>query len=390
MCTARVFCCYSLCTLLWALLAGHPARAQIDNLAFYQDVQSPFDSAGDLSLRLYGLGFNRNNEYFHPNEPGRTFFGMQLQPELSFQLNKRTQLFGGLHYRQDFGNPDPYLLQPVWRLVHQRDSLRFVFGSLYGSVQHRLPLPIYAFEYVIQDRVEEGLQLLYDYKGWHSDMWVDWQRMIYDKAAEQEAIWAGWTNTYTKHIASWSLTLAQQFTVYHEGGQIDTSNAPLLIYTNTGLEAGLRKDFTSSFLHAVYGSYHWLHWDNFSFSPGTAEFQNGLAHLFSAGVETQLGGLQVNYYKGWYFQSPLAYDIYTAAPLLEAETEVVFQEQEVFFIRLLNTIELGEHLSLSLRLEPFYDFKRNRWDFNNGLYLCFEDWYRLGNISGRRHKAGQH
>lgn len=359
------------------------AAAQLDNRAFFLDESTPHDEKGELSLRTYMLGFLRNNEYFHPNEPGRTWFGFQFQPEAAYQLDQRTTVFGGLYYRQDFGNPEPRTIRPVWRVRMAFDSLTLTLGNLYGSLQRDLPLPVYSFENVLEQRIEEGVQLNYRNRGIRAEAWADWRNMIYDGSNEPEEIWGGGRLAYRKDRKNYWAEIGGLLTAYHEGGQIDSSDAPLLIYMNAGLNVTFGVKLQNKKLNEIYGGYHLLRWDDLSPGDSTEEtsvHDGGPAHLAFIGAKTKRGEIQLNYYRAWYFQAPFASDVYTSAPLGGAPVPEDFPGVQLLFLRYLRDIKVSEETTLTLRFEPFYDFTRNLWEFNMGLYVNIEDWHRLAKI----------
>ena len=67
-------------------------------------------------------------------------------------------------------------------------------------------------------------------------IWVDWQKMIYQKSPFKEEIWGGlyWKPKMIQKN-NFSLKTPIQFTAYHKGGQITTDKTPLKTEINLAL-----------------------------------------------------------------------------------------------------------------------------------------------------------
>lgn len=359
------FCC----------LAGD-CSAQLDNSAFYLEPTAPLDTVGSLGLRLNALGYNRNNEYFHPFEIGRTWFGYQVFPEMAYQLHEDVQVFGGIYFRQDFGNEAVEQVQPLFRVQASFDSLLFVFGNIYGNVQHRLPEPMFAFERLIFDRQEEGVQLLWKKNGWDADAWLDWQTMIYPGDDKQEEIWAGLTLFKMLKSGPYYAEPGLGFTIFHEGGQIDSTDRPLRLFLSSFLQAKFGRTFASKRLHALEFTYQWLHFDDIWAGEQVVQFEHGLGHFFTLYANSKWGGFMLNYYRSFSYFTQFGSGIYSAEGLNGGE--IVFPSRELLFFRTLADIHFGDHATLTLRFEPYYDFTRSRFEFSNSLYFSVREFWKLG------------
>ncbi|MBC7920573.1 MAG: hypothetical protein H7Z75_05725 [Ferruginibacter sp.] len=210
--------------LLGPLMLGHfllpAAYAQLNNSVFEERYRlQPVDSNG-LSLRLSGLGFLRNNEYFQNIIPGYTLFGQQVHVRLAYQPSGRVLLEAGAVVGKDFGNDRFTQLIPTFTVKYRKDSLSFLFGTLEGNLNHRLIEPLYGFERLITRRAENGLQLVSHRRRLFLDCWIDWQRATYRRADYQEEISGGFSINYTLlERAGFRLELPVQFVAFHRGGQ---------------------------------------------------------------------------------------------------------------------------------------------------------------------------
>ncbi|WP_152426338.1 hypothetical protein [Cesiribacter andamanensis] len=213
--------------MLLLLGLGLPARGQLNNEAFYLRFPVVAADSGKLQLHTYALGFSRNNEYFQRFADGYTYFGYQGMAWLSYQPDARVRVWGGLFMRDDFGTNRLQEVQPVFRIQARFDSLQLIFGTLQGSLNHQLIEPMYDFERVMVDRLEEGLQLLYEKERFWLDVWIDWERTIYLGSPFQERVSGGFSSRLDlAKKEKTRLVLPLQMLAFHQGGQIDTDLPP--------------------------------------------------------------------------------------------------------------------------------------------------------------------
>jgi hypothetical protein len=374
----RILLVFKLLALLWISLP-HQAAGQLNNEAFYLRYPLVAADSGKLKLHTYAMGFSRNNEYFQRFADGYTYFGYQAMSWLSYQPDARVQLWGGLFLRDDFGTNRIQELQPVFRIQARFDSLQLIFGTLQGSLNHQLIEPLYDFERVMVDRLEEGIQLLYEKERFWLDVWIDWERTIYPGSPFQERVSGGFSaRTDLVEKEKLQLVMPLQMLAFHQGGQIDTDPAPLITRLNLAGGLELHRPVGKRFLHSwslqpyVLGFFDTSHELRAPFSRGWGLYMNAAAY-------TRLGGFMLTYWQGDSYIPIKGAPLFSSASSTFVNPDAVSPQRRILMLRLLNEIPIGRYLALSLRLEPFYDFGEGRLDFANSIYLNYRAGFGLWN-----------
>jgi hypothetical protein len=140
--------------LLPLLLVSGVTFSQLNNSAFEQRMAIQSADSGKLYLGLNLLGFGKNNEYFDTTVEGYTLMGYQVNPYLSYHVAPNVRLDAGVYAQKDFGNEEYSEVKPTLSLKITNGNLGFVFGTLEGSLNHRLIEPLYDFERVLKNRLE--------------------------------------------------------------------------------------------------------------------------------------------------------------------------------------------------------------------------------------------
>jgi hypothetical protein len=373
------------CSLIFKLLIfitivmALPANAQLPNQAFYLQFPVQEADSGKLTLHTYAMGFSRNNEYFGRFADGYTLFGYQAMPWLSYQPDKRVRLWAGLFARDDFGNRYLSTVQPVFRLQVKFDSLQFIFGTLQGSLNHQLVEPMYDFERVMADRLEEGMQLLWERQRFWLDVWIDWERTIYTGSPFQEVVSGGFSaRADLVENEKLKLVLPLQMLAFHQGGQIDTDPNPLITRVNTALGLELHKEVGRKFLHSYSLQPYVLGYKDAS-NEALVPFEQGWGLYLNAAAYTKLGGFMLSYWKGDGYIPIKGGPLFSSYSFTYDNPGAASRERQILMLRLLNDIPVGKHLTLSLRAEPFYDLTEKRFEFSHGTYLNYRGSFELWN-----------
>ncbi|MEQ9580646.1 MAG: hypothetical protein RIM68_00545, partial [Arenibacter sp.] len=132
----------------------------MDNSGLFYDLRNMDSSqVGDLNLEIYGLAFNKNNEYYEKTVTGYTLFGHLFRPEFSYHLHNDFYVKVGIITRKDFGNNDFTLTQPTFLIRYDYKKFKFLFGTIRGPLEHNYVEPLYDFERIVSDNPENGLQV---------------------------------------------------------------------------------------------------------------------------------------------------------------------------------------------------------------------------------------
>jgi hypothetical protein len=137
------------------------AKAQINNSMLNDEININPNDSGKFVVTVSNFNYLRNTEYFNNIELGRTLFGTQLHPRLSYQPNAQTTLQAGVFLQQDFGAvPSLTLVLPTFsvKLKSKNNQRAFIFGTLEGALAHQLIEPLFDINSAILRRVENGAQ----------------------------------------------------------------------------------------------------------------------------------------------------------------------------------------------------------------------------------------
>ncbi len=347
------------------------------------------DSTGQLLLSVKSFTFFKDNEYFNDIVEGYTLFGTQLNPQLAYYPVKGLRLEAGMFLWKDFGNPALRQVRPTFRATWKVKNHQFILGNIKPNLSHSYVEPLFNFERVILNPLEEGLQYrLQANRAW-LDVWVDWQRQQYRYSNYQEEIAGGLSSllSLTRPESAVQLTVPLQFTATHHGGQIDTLDRPLQTLFNEA--AGLQGRIMLGNRHrALRLDAYALGFQDHSFTAGQFPYKNGSAFYLNGTLETKYADLMVSYFEGHDFIAPLGGDLYQGLSRSVGNPGYTAPNRRVLLVRLLRDFRISDAAALTVRAEPFYDFNAQRTDFSLGVYLNFRQEWLLGNV-GQRVRAGQ-
>jgi hypothetical protein len=369
---------------LFILLLIIPAAAfaQLDNSAFEQRmIVEPADS-NKLFLGINMLGFAKNNEFFDTMIDGYTLFGYQLNPYLSYNIAKNVRLDAGVYVQKDFGNDDYSEVMPTLSLKIRNNNVNFIFGTLEGSIHHGLIEPLYDFERVLNNRLENGAQVIWmKDNSLFLDAWIDWRKMIYANSTEPERFTGG--ISFNKRLFTFGnmhVDLPLQLVASHQGGQIDTVDNEVI--TSFNMAGGLTLEGTGAGIIKSWGIK--LYAASFNTNANTPVYnQDGFGFFLNPYVKTTIGlTVMGSYWYGDKFLTIQGSPLYTSAndqyPLRMDET------REFVMLRFLYDLKVADGLTLTARAEPFYDTYAETIEYSFGFYLNFSERFFLLNAKKNR------
>lgn len=364
------------------VLLSVAAFAQLDNHAFEQRmVVEPADS-NKLFLGINLMGFGKNNEYFNTTVEGYTLFGYQLNPYLSYNISKNVRLDVGVYAQKDFGNDVYTEVKPTFSLKIRQNNVNFIFGTLEGSLHHRLIEPLYDFERVLNNRLENGIQLVWLKDDLFLDVWVDWQKMIYHNSTEPERFTAGVSFVKTLfRSGNFHIDLPVQMVASHQGGQIDIVNNEVITRYNgaTGLT------FESSLTGFVKGIGLKSYVTGFNTNANEPVFESGSGSgvFINPYINTKIGlTVMGSYWRGDRFLTIQGNQLYPSVS--DNYPGRVDEVREFLMLRFLYDVKVAEGLTLTARAEPFYDTYANALEYSFGVYLNFSERFFLLNAKKNR------
>lgn len=354
------------------------AQAQLNNKALLQQVPVQEQNANDIRISVQALGFLKNNEYFNKIADGYTLFGYQLNPKLSYQPTANVRVEAGVLLWKDFGASGYEEIAPTFTIKVQREQWELLFGTLDGNLNHGYIEPLYDFERLILNRLENGIQYKLTTHRLRLDAWADWVNMLYRGENDQEQVNGGAAVSILLleqegrgNLAdSLYLSLPVQFTAQHKGGQFDASDLPLTTVANAAIGLELEKKYSRRVLHRLYTKNYIIGFKDFS-NELQLPYKQGHGLYFNIGADTKYQDVMLSYWRGDGYISELGGRLYQSASTTFKNPDYLEQERELLILRLMKDIELVDDLSLTLRLEPLWDFNNPKLEFSSGFYLNF-------------------
>jgi hypothetical protein len=353
--------------LLFFISLSSSVFCQLNNQAYEFPILLDSGATKTLEFKADYFGYFKNNEYFGEIVEGRTYFGQQLHPKISYQPTENVLLEAGLFVRQVFGENRLTETKPTFSLKYQKNKFGFLLGNLEGSLQHGLIEPLYDFERVIDDRLENGIQFLHKGKRFTGDWWINWRKSIQTGSTDQEEI-EGAGNMKYKLVnkEKTSLEFILQSVILHRGGQINSSALPVYTTMNNALGIQLNRSFNpSSFAKGISMQFYTV---GFSVDSDSLSFRNGNGLYLNGSLETSAGTFIASYWKGEGFVNILGGDIYSSVSRFRNFTEPT---REILVFRWLKDFQLSSHCQLSVRAEPYYDFQNSLFEYSIGVYANY-------------------
>ncbi len=357
--------------LLLLVCCKQYAFAQIDNSVLTQNININETDSGKAGFNINVLNYMRNTEYFNRIELGRTLFGYQVNPSVSYQVNKHFKIQGGIFARNDFGGDEVYTqLLPTFTLKTNFHNFQMLFGTLEGAASHRIIEPMFDIARVIEHRVENGFQLKYRSNQTFFDTWINWEKFIERNSPHKEKFTAGlnYMRLVTPQLNKFKCTLIGQGMISHAGGQIDKDTInPLTMQLNCAVGAKLGYDLRKN--ENISIDFYKLFYSETS-SSGLWPFEKGDA--FYSNFTYQYHGFNavLSYFYGMNYLSPRGTAIYQSQSI---DVPSRFESKRLLFIpRLIYNKTIFDALQMSARFEPVIDLNTNIFDYSYSFYLSYQ------------------
>ena len=370
--------------LLFIPFLSEESFGQLNNQPFYLPPTYQAEKKNDIYINLTTLGFTKNNEYFDKIADGYTLFGYQVMPELVFFPAEQVSITAGLFAWKDFGNTKYSQIAPTFTVDIGWKSLRLLFGTLRGNLEHQLIEPIYDFERIMTDRIENGVQVIYNKDRFLADLWINWEDMLYEGDPDQEELSGGLVMKYRLlQNERFDLEIPFQILGMHRGGQIDASPLPLKTVFNTTIGlTGYLKFPESSFFHGIKTDDYLVLYDDLSFEKRDA-YREGYAVYLNLALKTKLFDLMVSYWNGDKYITNHGGDLYNSRSTTFKHPDYLEPNRELLIFRLLQDMYILDNLCISARLEPYYNFVTKKFNFSHGLYINYKHTFFVKNIPPR-------
>ena len=356
------------------------AQAQSDYEIFKDSATLKPENNGMLSIELDNLNYLRNYEYFGDIPLSYTLVGYQFIPQVKYQLNENFQFKGGIFLRREFGLEGFTDVVPVLSAKYQKKGLSMILGTLEGSLNHGFIEPIYDFESIISDRIEQGAQVKLDKKRFWMDWYIDWEKAIERYSPYREEFTSG-ISSKIKLVRNTAVDvdIPLQVMVAHKGGQIDTSNLPVESLLNTAVGASFQFRPTVSFLKGIRTDHYFAYYKDLSGDKLQA-YREGTGWYSSLVFQSNWDiDLDIRYWRGDQFIGPRGGALYSSvSEKIEGHTE---KERELVFASFIYDKQLFPNLYLDLRIEPYYDLKNEFLEYSYSVFLRFKKDFKVARLN---------
>jgi len=315
-----------LLSLILFLLFLNTSYAQQDNSFFHNRKYTSYKSDNNLYLEIKNINFFKNNEYFSPFAEGYTNIGFHLSPSLSYYIADKGKITAGMYVLQFSGRKESEKILPIFSFQYNiNPKLKLTFGSLDGSINHNLISPIFDFEKLITNNIENGIQFLY--------------------------------------------------TIFnHHGGQIDTSGKRILTINNDATGLIIDKKFDASFLKEIKTGFYFLLYKDLSPTKVQGYEQGKGFYPFIVANIKEIE-LTTGYWYGHKFYSPLGHPLFQNISIFDKNTFVT--NKKMLTSTVTYTKKIFQNINLASRFEGFYDITTNKFDYTYSLYLTFNSRFFL-------------
>lgn len=346
----------------------YPKQYQSKSDAFIADSNS-------LYFNFNNSNFLWNNEFFDNVVEGYTLIGYHVTPTFEYHFNKNIKIEAGAHLLQ-YAGLDKYTdVLPVYRATYHSKDFALVMGTLYGTVNHNLPEPINSFENYFTQNLETGLQAIWNKKHFEIDLWLDWQHFIFKDDSTQEELLGGFAATsYLLKNKNWEISIPTNAIVKHRGGQIDTSEANMVVAFNYGIGLQAKRNFSFKHLTAIEGEFQYL---GFKDNSPTVEsiYDNGFGYLTNLRLLKADSYLQFGYWQSDQFLSVYGHPMYQS----KSDVEPAFnaKNRNLFTTKLFYSKNIYRGIYLGVMGEIFYNTDSGEFDFTTGINLVIKQNFFL-------------
>ena len=364
--------------ILFSILIASNCYSQSGYSYYVHDYQINPNDSNKLFLEIDNTNFIKNNEYFGPVAEGYTLLGFNLTPKIQYFPNSRIKLSAGANLLSYYGRENEINASLLLSFQYKiNEHFDFVLGNIYGTVNHRLIEPIYDFERFLNNNIENGIQFLWNYDRFYTDLWLDWEQQILQGDPFQEFFNVGLSSELVllKKEDRYSLSIPFQNIVRHEGGQINSNNDELLktIFNNaTGLS--FEKKVHNKFLKKIVLSSYIVNYQDLS--PTKQQlYIDGTGFYPSIELENNSFDFLVGYWYGDQFIAPLG------NPVFETYSRTKFFVEEpirqVITSKLSYQKDVFKGINLSVRLESYYDILNANMEYTWGVLIIINDRFFL-------------
>lgn len=332
---------------------------------FSQDYEINKKDSTLLSFNYTQEYFFRNNEYFNNLYDGITFIGSNVCPYLSFRKNNSLNLKIGSYFRIFNGKERLYINNIFYQVKFNLfKGSELLMGNIEGHKMHNLIEPLYCYDNEYLENPETGLQLLFNYEKFKSDLWLNWQKFILPRDNFKEEFVAG-VNSFIYLSKSLKYNYAAIFK--HKGGQIEINDSPMQTFCNMNNGITLQIKITD---YNLYFSSNYLQY--FDLSPyKLLQYITGYGFYNFVELFTKKRLLlNIGYWYGQYYYSPIGEPLFQSLSRKYVYYEEPTKKLIIFKFNYLHNVT--NNTPLNIYFQFYYDYERKYLDYSYGLYYKFD------------------
>ena len=334
--------------------------AQVNNNNLENNVSFLDSNIKKVQFRFNSLIYVKNNEYFNEIADGYTLIGYYANPQVSYEIHKKVQILAGVFARKAYGQHGLKEIEPIFTVQIKQNDWRFLFGNIEGNIAHRMIEPLVSFERLLNQPLEHGFQAKYQKKEIFFDAWLDWQQTTMAGQSQQERIWAG-VSYYSPAVSIKNIKFQAlaQASIFHAGGQNILTVLPVRTLLNPALGLRAKRDL---------GKNQSLTVDNYYVGYFESPLR-GSAYYFNTFWQNPKYQVGVSYWLGSFFNSPFGNDLMQSSSRKFNNENYYERIRNVLIMRLVRDWEVSRKVTISLRVEPYFDLNNKVFEHSEGLYL---------------------
>ncbi|MDA3954039.1 MAG: hypothetical protein PF485_10345 [Bacteroidales bacterium] len=359
------------------LLSSFLSISQIDNCNYIGDTKIYSADSNKLFLQIDNNNFIKNNEYTSSVIEGFTLLGFNIAPKFIYYPSTRIKLsLGGnfLTYNARENEIEASLLFSFQYKISPK--FNFVLGNIYGTVNHRLIDPLFDSERFLNKNIENGLQLIWNSDRIFTDLWLDWERQIFQDDPFHEKFNVGLSSEFLiiNKENRYKLSIPFQNLVRHEGGQIDKYKEPIVTIFNNATGLSFTKLFNDKFIHKLKISSFVVNYQDLSplkermYIDGTSSYSN--LELINSNYNLTLG-----YWYGNQHIAPLGNPIYETYSRTKYYVEEPIRQLIISKLNYQKNVFKG--INFGLRFDTYYDLLDSNLDYSWTVMVVFNQRFFL-------------
>lgn len=332
--------------------------------SFSQQVNTLKDSSR-FSYHLSNCNFVWNNEYFNDIVKGYTLIGFFFTPTVEYRFSPHIKASGGVHLLKYSGKEKFSQIAPVYSVTYKKNDFSLLFGTIKGTINHRLSEPIFLQERYFTHHLENGIQTLWEKPKFFLDIWLDWRNFIVKNDPKQEVLTAGISaQAYAVKNKNWELSVPISLLLEHRGGQIDTSSVAMKTAMNYGFGLQVTRHLPFKYLSKIHVESQYIGFlDN---SPSVNSlFKDGYGILSKLCLHKGESFLSIAYWQAEKYLSLLGHPMYQCF----SENGKSTNARELFIGKLYWNYFIYKGIELGFTSESFYDLREGNFDFTLGLTI---------------------